>query len=89
MCVFIYRQVNTLVYKEGAQVILTRIVYVISRQTIASDSICSTTSPGITVSADSALSEIGLSGIEATIDVIKTAMSSIPSKRIVTEYSSP
>ena len=88
MCVFIYRHVNTQVYKAGAQVILTRTVCVISRQTIASDSICSITSPGITSSADSALSEIGFSGIEATIKV-KIAVSSIHSKRIVTEHSSP
>ena len=68
--------------------ILTGIVHVISRQTIASDSI-SITSPQITVSAESALSEIGLCGIEATRDVIISTKSSIYSKGIVTEHSSP
>ena len=67
--------------------ILTRIICVISRLTIASDSICST-SPEITAPADSALSEIGFSGIEATIEV-NIALSSIPSKIIPTEYNGP
>ena len=69
--------------------ILTRIVCVISKQTIASDSIRSATSPGITASAESALSEIGFSGIETTVEVIKVVLSSIHSKRIVPEHRSP
>ena len=90
MCVFIYRYVNTQDYKKRAQVILTRIVHVISRQTIASDSICSMTRPRIAAcGGGNTLSEIGLSGIVATRDFIKTAKGCTHSKGIVTEHSSP
>ena len=92
VCVFIYRYryVYTQDYKERAQVILTRIVHVISRQTIASDSIRSITCLGIAACGrGDTLSEIGLTGIVATRDVIKTAKGCTHSKGIATEHSSP
>ena len=76
-------------YREKAQVILTRIAHVISRQTIASDSILSTTSPDITGSAETTLSEIGLSGSATAREVIESAASSTQTKGIVTEHRSP
>ena len=96
ICVFIKRCVNTQVYKEKAQVILTRIVHAISGLTIASDSICSlfictTTALGITASEEGeiALSEIGLSGSGATSGVLKSAVTSTQTKEIVIQHGSP